>query len=231
MPSADTANSNDPSTPASTTCPAVRTTARSPSPRSKTISAATRESMHPNTTANGSCALRAVWVRRVRSWLGCSGRPATKRTLPAASSRQASAGDRSVAMRASLQASLDLSGVRVGDHLGARAVGCPVGGGHRRRGATGRSGGAAAGRSRRCRSGAGRAGSHGPATRRHLRDGRLGCCGGAAVAGGGSGARRGRCLDRARRCRAQVRRGRGDRHGRVPAAGCRRRSAPRVGHL
>src|SRR5665648_612255 len=92
-PNSCTPYSMDPTTVVSTTCPAVRTTNRSPSPLSKTISAATRESEHPNTTANGFCApLNAA--RWSTSWEGCAISPRTKRSLPASSSAQASAGVR-----------------------------------------------------------------------------------------------------------------------------------------
>ena len=58
---------------------------------SKTSAAATRESEHPNRTANGFCATlrRARWST---SWAGCDMAPAAKRALPASSSAQAAAG-------------------------------------------------------------------------------------------------------------------------------------------
>lgn len=61
--------------------PAVRTTNKSPSPRSKMISAAIRESEQPNSTANGRW-LGAVWARRAASWFGCSGALAANRWFP-----------------------------------------------------------------------------------------------------------------------------------------------------
>ncbi len=86
-----TPNSREPSTSVPATWPAVRTTNRSPRPRSKMISAASRESEQPNRTAKG-CWAGAVSVRRAASWLGCSAAPETKRLLPAMSSSKASRG-------------------------------------------------------------------------------------------------------------------------------------------
>jgi A/G-specific adenine glycosylase len=79
-----TPNSSEPSTAASSTCPAVRTTNRSPRPWSKMISAATRLSPQPKTTAVGFWAAVRL-ARRSMLWLGCSGLPATKRSLPSLS--------------------------------------------------------------------------------------------------------------------------------------------------
>src|SRR5690348_6738620 len=53
------------------------------------ISAASRESEHPNSTANGAWA-GATSLRRAASWFGCSGVPATNRRLPASSTSKAS---------------------------------------------------------------------------------------------------------------------------------------------
>src|SRR4051812_20007589 len=78
-------------TSAPTRCPAVRTTKRSPRPRSKMISAATRESEHPNSTANGRCTF-ALAARRAASWFGWSASPATNRWLPSSRYSSASSG-------------------------------------------------------------------------------------------------------------------------------------------
>src|SRR6201990_195572 len=56
----------------------------SPSPWSKMISAATRLSAHPKSTAVGFCP-SARAARCSMLWLGCSGFPATKRSLPSLS--------------------------------------------------------------------------------------------------------------------------------------------------
>src|SRR5580704_16581869 len=53
------------------------------------ISAASRESEHPNSTANGAWA-GATSLRRAASWFGCSGVPATNRPLPASITSKAS---------------------------------------------------------------------------------------------------------------------------------------------
>src|SRR5262252_10416462 len=74
-----------PSAASSHTSPATRTTNRSPSPQSNTISGGTRESAQPTITANG-CWPCAVSARRAASWCGCRLWPATKRWLPASSS-------------------------------------------------------------------------------------------------------------------------------------------------
>src|SRR6476659_2102052 len=79
-----TAYSIEPSTAESMTWPAVRTTNMSPSPWSKMISAATRLSAHPKSTAVGFCP-SARAARCSMLWLGCSGLPATKRSLPSLS--------------------------------------------------------------------------------------------------------------------------------------------------
>src|SRR5690349_14888653 len=76
--------SMEPSTAESMTWPAVRTTNMSPRPWSKMISAATRLSAQPNTTAVGCCD-SARLARYSMLWLGCSGLPATKRSLPSLS--------------------------------------------------------------------------------------------------------------------------------------------------
>lgn len=55
------------------------------------ISAASRESEHPNSTAKG-CWDGAISARRMASWFGCSEVPETKRWLPAMSSSKASRG-------------------------------------------------------------------------------------------------------------------------------------------
>src|SRR6476619_3810593 len=81
----------DPSTAASMTWPAVRTTNMSPSPWSKMISAATRLSAQPNTTAVGFCPA-ANLARSAMLWLGCAGVPATKRSLPSLSAFHAVTG-------------------------------------------------------------------------------------------------------------------------------------------
>lgn len=80
-----------PSTSGPVTWPAVRTTNRSPSPWSKMISAARRESEQPKSTAKGFWA-GAISERRSASWLGCSSMPATNRWLPASSISKASRG-------------------------------------------------------------------------------------------------------------------------------------------
>ena len=85
--------SREPRTASSITWPAVRTTKASPSPRSKMISAASRESEQPKITANG-CWFSTSEDRREASWLGCEDSPATKRSLPSRSRRQARAGVR-----------------------------------------------------------------------------------------------------------------------------------------
>src|ERR1700754_428717 len=74
----------EPSPAESMTWPAVRTTNMSPRPWSKMISAATRLSAQPNTTAVGFCP-SARLARWSTLWLGCSGFPATKRSLPSLS--------------------------------------------------------------------------------------------------------------------------------------------------
>src|SRR4051812_17495597 len=81
----------DPMTVVSSTWPAVRTTKTSPSPWSKMISAATRESEHPKMTANGCCAALSS-ARWSTPCDGCSISPRTNRSLPARSADQASAG-------------------------------------------------------------------------------------------------------------------------------------------
>src|SRR6476660_6156701 len=81
----------DPSTAASMPWPAVRNTNLSPSPWSKMISAATRLSAQPNTTAVGFCPAASL-ARSSMLWLGCSGSPATKRSLPSLSAFQAVTG-------------------------------------------------------------------------------------------------------------------------------------------
>src|SRR6476469_1506153 len=81
----------DPSTAASMTWPAVRTTNMSPSPWSKMISAATRLSAQPNTTAVGFFPAASL-ARSSMLGLGCSGSPATKRSLPSLSAFQAVTG-------------------------------------------------------------------------------------------------------------------------------------------
>ena len=86
-----TAYSIEPSTAESMTWPAVRTTNMSPRPWSKMISAATRLSAQPNTTAVGFCA-SARLARCSMLWLGCSGLPATKRSLPSLSAFHAVTG-------------------------------------------------------------------------------------------------------------------------------------------
>src|SRR3954471_10609957 len=78
-------------TSAPTRCPAVRTTKRSPRPRSKMISAATRESEQPKSTAKGRCTF-ALAARRAASWFGWSGCPATNRELPSSRYVRASSG-------------------------------------------------------------------------------------------------------------------------------------------
>src|ERR1700681_1394062 len=55
------------------------------------ISAATRLSAQPNTTAVGCCA-SARAARCSMLWLGCSGLPATKRSLPSLSAFHADTG-------------------------------------------------------------------------------------------------------------------------------------------
>src|SRR5690242_19960811 len=79
-----TAYSIEPSTAESITCPAVRTTNMSPSPWSKMISAATLLSAQPNSTAIGFWPSASA-ARCSMLWLGCSGFPATKRSLPSLS--------------------------------------------------------------------------------------------------------------------------------------------------
>ncbi len=91
MSSTPTPNSSEPRTPVSTTWPAVRMTKRSPSPMSKMISAATRESAQPKKIASGRCPRARLW-RRAASWLGCECVPLTNRALPAASCAHACAG-------------------------------------------------------------------------------------------------------------------------------------------
>jgi hypothetical protein len=86
-----TAYSMLPSTSGPITCPAVRITNRSPRPWSKMISAASRESEQPNSTANGRCP-GASAARRPASWFGCTGAPATNRPVPASSCVSASTG-------------------------------------------------------------------------------------------------------------------------------------------
>src|SRR3954471_16499959 len=86
-----TAYSIEPSTAESMTCPAVLTTNMSPRPWSKMISAATRLSAQPNTTAVGFCA-SARLARCSMLWLGWSGLPSTKRWLPSLSDFQAVTG-------------------------------------------------------------------------------------------------------------------------------------------
>ena len=55
------------------------------------ISAATRLSAQPNTTALGVCAAARL-ARCSMPWLGCSGLPATNRSLPSLSAFQADTG-------------------------------------------------------------------------------------------------------------------------------------------
>src|SRR6476646_9285359 len=55
------------------------------------ISAATRLSAQPNTTAFGVCAAARL-ARRSMLWLGCCGLPATNRSLPSLSALQAGTG-------------------------------------------------------------------------------------------------------------------------------------------
>src|SRR5690242_5977892 len=86
-----TAYSIEPSTAESITCPAVRTTNMSPSPWSKMISAATRLSAQPNSTSVGFCPSASA-ARCSMLWLGCSGFPATKRSLPSLSAFHAVTG-------------------------------------------------------------------------------------------------------------------------------------------
>src|ERR1700710_1179825 len=81
----------DPSTAASITCPAVRTTNMLPRPWSKMISAATLLSAQPNTTAVGAWP-SARLARWSMLWLGCSGLPATNRSLPSRSAFHALTG-------------------------------------------------------------------------------------------------------------------------------------------
>ena len=97
------ANSTEPRTAVSSACPAVRTTNRSPRPRSNTSSAATRESEHPSRAANGD------WpVLTSRRWsasaLGRRASSAANRSFPARSSAQASAGVVGVIARAPVPA-------------------------------------------------------------------------------------------------------------------------------
>src|SRR5690606_17107946 len=89
--SAATAYSMLPSTSEPTTCPAVRTTNRSPNPWSKMISAARRETAQPNSTANGRCR-GANATRRSAFWLGWRNAPVTNRWLPASNACNAAAG-------------------------------------------------------------------------------------------------------------------------------------------
>src|SRR6478672_5711751 len=63
----------------------------SPSPWSKMISAATLLSAQPNTTAVGFCP-SARLARCSMLWLGCSGVPATNRSLPSRSAFHAVTG-------------------------------------------------------------------------------------------------------------------------------------------
>ena len=98
VPSTVTAYSTLPSTSGPAVWPAVRTTNRSPSPRSKMISAASRESEQPTITANGCCP-SATAARCPASWLGWRGAPPTKRRLPATSSAYARAGSLSAVAR------------------------------------------------------------------------------------------------------------------------------------
>src|SRR6478735_6984774 len=91
--STPTPNSSEPSTLGSRTCPAVRTTNRSPRPWSKMISAATRESAQPKKIANGFC-FAAIRCRNCTSWCGWARSSAMNRALPSASTRQASSGVR-----------------------------------------------------------------------------------------------------------------------------------------
>src|SRR4029077_17393597 len=86
-----TAYSIAPSPAESMTWPAVRTTNMSPRPWSKMISAATRLSAQPNSTAVGRCP-EASLARSAMLWLGCSGSPATKRSLPSLSAFHAVTG-------------------------------------------------------------------------------------------------------------------------------------------
>ena len=90
-PSTSTPYSIEPITVVSSTCPAVRTTNTSPRPWSKMISAATRESEQPKTTANGCCATLSS-ARWSTPCDGCCISPRTNRSFPSRSADQASAG-------------------------------------------------------------------------------------------------------------------------------------------
>src|SRR5262245_39389655 len=63
----------------------------SPRPWSKRISEATRLSEQPSTTAVGICAVARL-ARCSTLWLGCSGLPATNRSLPSLSAFHALTG-------------------------------------------------------------------------------------------------------------------------------------------
>ena len=87
-----TAYSSDPTTLSEMTWPAFRTTKTSPRPRSKMISAESRESLHPNRAARGSWP-SATSARRSASWWAWRGSPAIKRSLPSTIDSQALAGE------------------------------------------------------------------------------------------------------------------------------------------